>query len=454
MEFKDNLWRKDNRIVLPGDPKVKQAVIAEHHDCPFAAHRGVEKTKERILRHFWWPHLAADIQEYVSTCPDCQRNKPSNQLTPGLLQPLPIPSRRWDQVTMDLITSLPTTSAGYDSVFVVVDRLSKAARFIPCRTAGDAVFTAVDAAKLFVKHVVCDFGMPATIIADRDVRWHGNFWQALCSRLGTRLSLSTAYHPQTDGQTERTNRTLEEMLRNYVNDQQDDWDELLPLIQFAYNDSQSATTNHTPFFLLYGEHPRSPLTAALQHDDQVPAAADFVKNIRQNLALAKQHIAKAQQRQKAAADKRRRALTFQVGETVSLSTANLKWPTGSKKLTAKWIQVPVTRVISPVAYELQLPARWKCHNVFHVSLLRPFKTSDVFTGRDYARPAPELVDDGEEFEVDRIIAERHIGRGRSARVEYLVRWKGYPPEDDTWQPVASLVNAPDVLQTWRDGSHA
>jgi transposase InsO family protein len=181
---------------------------------------------------------------------------------------------------------------------VVVDRLSKAAHFMPVRTLGNKVFTARDAAKLFVQSIVRCHGMPTTIITDRDTRWAGNFWQAMCERLGTRLALSTAYHPETDGQTERTNRTLEEMLRNYVNDAQNDWEEWLPLVEFAYNDSESASTGFTPFYLLYGEHPRSPLTACLPREEQVPAADAFVRRMQDNLQLAKQHIQRAQNRQK------------------------------------------------------------------------------------------------------------------------------------------------------------
>ena len=168
--------------------------------------------------------------------------------------------------------------------------------------------------------------------------------------MGTRLAFSSAYHPQTDGQTERTNRTLEEMLRNYVGALQDDWDDYLPLVQFAYNDSQSESTGHTPFYLLYGEHPSSPLTSLLPIDDTVPSAADFASNIKDNLQSALDHLRQAQQRQKTFADRRRRDLTFSVGDRVSLSTTNLKWPQGSNKLLPKWVPTTIEQVISPVAY--------------------------------------------------------------------------------------------------------
>ena len=246
MECRDGLWWRGRRIVIPDDEEVKKIIMQELHDCPTAAHRGIAKTTERVARYFWWGNLEQDVREYVRSCPDCQRNKPSNQRPAGLLQPIPPPTQRWQQVTMDLITHLPESAGAHDAIFVVVDRLSKFARFIPCSTTSSAA----DIANLFLQHVVSNHGMPTTIISDRDQRWAGFFWGALTKLLGTRLALSTAYHPQTDGQTERINRILEEMLRAYVNERQDDWDRFLPLMQFAYNDSESETTGSTPFFLL------------------------------------------------------------------------------------------------------------------------------------------------------------------------------------------------------------
>jgi hypothetical protein len=395
LECKQGVWYKGSKVVVPADEGIRRTIMEELHDCPLAAHRGISKTTERVRRYFHWPTLIEDVQEYVRSCPACQRNKPSNQQPAGLLQPIPVPTQRWQQVTMDLITQLPASQQGNDSILVVVDRLSKFARFIPCKTTS----TAADIAQLFLQHVVCNHGLPATIISDRDQRWSGTFWRALTNQLGTRLALSTSYHPQTDGQTERTNRTLEEMLRAYVNEQQDNWESLLPLMQFAYNDSESDTTGHTPFFLLHGEHPRSPLAAVLPPDDTVPAAEEFVAGIKTALDAARASINSAQERQKRYADQKRRELEFQAGDPVYLKTTNIRWLEGTRKLLPLWIRSEILRKVSPVAYELKLPDHWRIHPVFHVSLLKPAQQSQRYPRQQDSQP-PAVDAANDEWEVE------------------------------------------------------
>ncbi len=447
LECRGGLWFKGSRLVIPADEGLRRAVLEEMHDCPLAAHRGIEKTTERLKRYFWWDGLPDDAREYVRSCPACQRNKPSNQPPAGLLQPIPAPTHRWQQVTMDLITHLPASQQGNDAIFVVVDRLSKFARFIPCRTTS----TAADIAMLFLQHIISNHGMPATIISDRDQRWAGFFWSALTKLLGTRLSLSTAYHPQTDGQTERTNRTLEEMLRNYVNGPQDDWESLLPLMQFAYNDSESASTGQTPFFLTYGEHPRSPLTALLPIDDTVPAAADFVTDIKTALDRARASIAAAQQRQKQQADKSRRDIEFAAGDDVYLSTTNIKWLEGAKKLLPPWIPAKILRKVSAVAYEVELPDHWRVHPVFHVSLLKPAVRSAKYPREQDSRPGP-VNEDGDQWEAEKIVGERLLKRQQRRTKQYKVRFKGFGPESDLWLPVARLRETmPLLIRDWERG---
>ena len=182
------------------------------------------------------------IRSYVRTCDKCQRSKPTLQKPSGLLQPFPNPSEPWERVSLDFITKLPTTMRGHDSILVVVDMLSKMAHFIPMRE----TCTAEQVAELFVDHVVRHHGLPKTLVSDRDTRFTGKFWQALFGMCGTRLNLSTAFHPQTDGQTERMNRTLEESLRSYVLPHHRDWDQHLIPIEMAYNDSVHSSTRETP----------------------------------------------------------------------------------------------------------------------------------------------------------------------------------------------------------------
>src|SRR5690606_7615758 len=197
---------------------------------------------------------ARDIKAYIASCEHCQRNKPALQRPAGLFMPLDIPSQRWDTISMDFIVRLPKTSRAYDAITVFVDKLSKQVHFCPSETTD----TASDVARIFFDHVFRHRGMPRNIISDRDSRFTGNFWTALMRLMGTKLNMSTAFHPQSDGQTERTNRTLEEMLRSYVAYNQKDWDLFLPMMEFAYNNSKNPSTGFSPFFLNYGHHPLVP----------------------------------------------------------------------------------------------------------------------------------------------------------------------------------------------------
>ena len=235
-ELRDELiYLKDgNRLAVPQNKSLITTLLQEHHDSKTAGHFGVDKTYELLSRHFYWPKMIKDVKKYIQSCDICQRNKGSNVAPAGLLQLLDTPTTKWEQITMDFIVQLPPTKQGYDAIFVIVDRLIKRAHFIPIHTSA----TAPEIAKLFLNVIFKDHGLPRIIVSDRDAKFTSKFWQQLFKELGTTLSMSTSFHPQTDGQTERTNRTLEEMLRSYVNYKQDNWDEYLPLAEFAYNNSK------------------------------------------------------------------------------------------------------------------------------------------------------------------------------------------------------------------------
>lgn len=211
-----------------------------------------------LSRYYYWPSMHQDVKDYVSSCHACQSNKARNAKLEGLAQPLPHPPRRWDQVSMDLITQLPRTKSGNDAIVVVVDKYSKMLHCFPTTT----TVTAPQLAKLFFDEIVRHHGVPSSIISDRDPRFTSSFWQQLWKQLGTKLAMSTAYHPQTDGQTERANRTIEEMLRAYVNSKQNDWDQHLTAVEIAYNNSKQMSTGFSPFYLNYGQHPSTPLSVS------------------------------------------------------------------------------------------------------------------------------------------------------------------------------------------------
>ena len=208
-------------------------VIQAHHSNLFSGHFGAARTLELIQRHFSWPGMKASVEKFVSSCPYCQRNKASHQKPAGLLNPLRVPDTRWQTVSLDFITRLPRTKKGHDAILVFVDKLTKMVHLAPCKTSCDAPQTA----ELLLKHVISQHGVPRNLVSDRDPRFTSAFWQGLCSKLGIKPCYSSAFHPQTDGQTERTNQVVEEVLRNYLSMEHTQWDSLLPYVEFVINNS-------------------------------------------------------------------------------------------------------------------------------------------------------------------------------------------------------------------------
>ena len=353
---------------------------------------------------------------------------------------------------MDLITSLPRSRSGWDAIVVFVCRLTKQFHAIPTLTS----CSASDLAHIAMREVVRHHGLPTSIVSDRDPRFVAHFWRSLWKLLRTQLDMSTSYHPQSDGQTERDNRTLEEMLRAYVDSQQDDWDELLPLMEMAYNNAVQASTGFTPYYLNTGRHLATTLSQAMEHakDCSTPAARVLLQRWEAALLQAKQNMQRAQERQKKNADRHRRELTFQPGDKVWLSTENLRAKgIGAAKLMQRYMgPYVVKRAVSTTAYELKLPASMCIHPVFHVHLLKPFiDGQQVLPERvpTHARPDPVVHEDGGEPEwlVERILDKRLF---RNRQVQYLVKWKGYPMEEASWEPEAHVGRSQELLREFEE----
>lgn len=449
-EVQEGIIRRGERIYVPNDRKLISLILRESHDTAVGGHVGGNKMLELVSRLFYWPKQHKDIKNYVRTCLKCQENKPSNQLPMGLLHPLPIPETRWSQVTMDLITQLPRTKAGHDAIIVFVDKLSKMVHYAPTHTE----CTAEDVGKIFWKEVVRHHGIPDSIVSDRDTRFTSKFWTALWKQLGTKLLMSSAHHPETDGQTERANRTLEDMLRAFVDVNQDDWDEYLVQAEIAYNNSEQASTKYTPFYLNSGQHPSLPLSKIVGDKTNNESVNDLLGRLRICLDNAKLNLQEAQARQTHYANMSRRDVSFELGDEVMLSTAILRKWDRAPKLLPKYVgPYKIIKVVSPVAYELDLPATMRIHNVFHISKLKAYQeSSDVqFPDRDQqVRPAPEIVDEENEWEVEQIMNKKTRNRRTGPKTYYLVKWKGYPISESTWEPEEHLEHAKLLLDEYNE----
>jgi transposase InsO family protein len=437
-----------DRVYIP--VSMRDEMLREAHDALMSGHLGMDKTMERLARVAFWPHMERDVRQYVRTCDSCQRCKPSNLKPPGLLRSLPIPTQNWEGIAMDFIVRLPMTAAGHDAILTVVDRLTKMAHFIPTTTN----VTAEQAAKQFFAGVVRLHGLPKSIVSDRDSKFTSAFWRELFKLTGTSLDMSTARHPQTDGQSERMNRTLEEMLRAYAVEAPQ-WDDLLPALEFAYNDSAQDSTRHTPFFLNYGFHPHSPL--GLLSQAQVvscPASRDYLARISSAADSAKRLLTAAQQRQATAYNRRRRDIAFKVGDQVMVSAEALKALSASEQSQPQKLRalcqgpLEVLEVINPLAYRLRLPPGSRAHDVFPLVYLLPYRKDTTGRSRTQAKPQPLYQHAGEDYwEVEAIVGERKAANGS---MEYLVRWKGFSPAHDSFEPRSHVAKLDAFKQYMRD----
>ena len=428
------VWMYGDAVAVPSDSAVRQAILHEIHCGNMSGHVGTRKSLEALSRAFYWPGMHAQMREYVRTCDQCLRNKSMQSMPAGKLQPLPIPKGPWSSITTDLIVKLPATKRGYDSIIVIVDRLTKMVHFAPCKSD----INSVGYAHVLLNEVVRHHGQPREIISDRGPQFTSALWRDLCNLTGCKAKLSSAYHPQTDGQSERVNRFLEEMLRAYVSPQQDDWDIYLPLAEFAVNDAWHESIQTTPFYMNYGRHPIKPATIGLE-SAKVPKAQDLARKIKQTIERAKVLLNAARQRQKAYADARRSERSFAVGDEVLLSTKNIRLKTpGTQKLMPRYVgPFKIKKRISEVAYELELPAAVRrVHPIFHVSLLRPYPVNAA--GRRPDQPMPLLLDEeGDWYEVEAVIADR-MSRGKR---QYLIKWTNFDEIHNEWR------NEHDVTDT-------
>jgi transposase InsO family protein len=423
----------ENRLVVAEDDRLRTRLISHIHRQPAVGHPGRTRTLQLIRDRYYWLRLRKTVERYVRNCHDCRRAKAPTGKYQGLLKPLPIPERPWRHISVDFVGPLPMSNE-MNTVMVVIDRLTKLRHLIPC-FAGNGNLNPETTARLFLRHVWKHHGLPDSIVSDRGSVFVSYFWTNLCKMLGISQKPSTAFHPQTDGQTEAANKEAERYLRTYVDYHQQDWVEWLPLAEFAANAMRTESTEQSPFFLTTGQDPKMDFdvdglqepqsTNERLQQDQARVMATRMQAI---WDFARDNITKAQARQSEAANRHRKDVVFNEGDSVWLSTKNLKTDRPSKKLDHKMIGPFKIIRAHGNAYTLDLPASMAIHPTFHASLLSK-DPNDPLPGQHQEPPPPVKVNDQDEWEVDDILASRLFGRGK--RLQFKIKWKGYPP-DDTW----------------------
>nr|KYP57132.1 Retrotransposable element Tf2 [Cajanus cajan] len=372
---------KENKLCIP-QGSIRKLLVRESHEGGLMGHFGIEKTLSLLREKFFWPHMKRDVQRFCSSCIACLQAK-STTKPHGLYTPLPISSSPWVDISMDFILGLPRTQRGKDSIFVVVDRFSKMAHFIPCHKVDDAS----NIAKLFFQEIVRLHGLPKTIVSDRDVKFLSHFWKTLWARLGTKLLFSTTCHPQTDGQTEVVNRSLGTMLRAILKGNKKSWDDYLPHVEFAYNRVVHKTTNMSPFEIVYGFNPLTPLdllplpdVASFIHKEGT-SRAEFVKKLHERV---RDHIQSQTEKYQKYSNKGRKEVVFKEGDWVWLHLRKDRFLSKRKSKLSPRGDGPfqILRKINNNAYVLDLPSEYGVSPSFNVSDL------SLFTGLATQEEAP------------------------------------------------------------------
>ncbi|XP_071921808.1 uncharacterized protein [Coffea arabica] len=379
LDFKlgsEGVLRFRDRIVVPANEEIRNEILEESHRSRYTIHPGVTKMYHDMKGLYWWEGLKKDVAEFVQKCLICQQVKAEHQKPSGLLQPLEIPEWKWDHITMDFVTGLPKRQKGFDAIWVIVDRLTKSAHFLPVSMS----FPLEKLVKLYTEEIMRLHGIPVSIVSDRDPRFISRFWQKFHESLGTKLKLSTAYHPQTDGQSERTIQTLEDLLRSCILDFGGKLSQYMTLVEFAYNNSYQASIQMAPYEALYGRRCRSPI-----HWDEVgekkivdPTAIPWIEEAQEKVKLIRERLQAAQ------------------------------------------------------TYQLKLPASMaKVHDVFHVSMLRKY------------HPDPSHVLQLEGIEVDETltyeegpvqILEREVKELINKKIPLVkILWRNHGLEEATWE---------------------
>jgi len=420
-------------ITKPED--VQKGLLETYHDNETAGHPGATRTYHQTAQGYWWPGLRKYVRAYVKGCGICQQNKINTHPNRPTLHPISPPENPdpFKVISVDLITKLPD-SKGNDTILTITDQGStKAVILIPC----NETMGTEQLAHLYKKHAFPFIGIPSKLISDRDVWFTSRLFQEICRQLGVRQNISSAYHPETDGQSERTNQTVETALRIFGNYRQDDWSDWLPIVQYQLNSHVSNTTGFTPFEIWMGYIPRA------HQPDRVSGMPEVQKRKEQLFEVRKQAQESMTRAQQSWAKKKRPHKPYAKGEKVWLKGKNLRTSHPTTKLRPRRFgPFKVTEVLGPTTYRLDLPSMWKIHNAFHGALLSPYQETEEH-GVNFTEPPPELIEGEPEYEVEKILGSRRHGQGR--KLQFLVQWKGYAPAHNSWEPQTN-IHAPELIK--------
>ena len=432
---------KEGKVYVPKDEELRVEVIWLHHDVLAAGHGGRWKTVELVTRNYWWPGVTRDVGKYVKGCNLCQRMKNRMEEPAGKLKLSEVPQKMWSHLTVDFITKLPVV-AGKDAILVVCDRLSKMTHFV-ATTEGTS---AEGLARLFRDNVWRLHGLPESVVSDRGPQFAVELTKELNRMLGIKTKLSTAFHSQTDGQTERMNQELEQYLRFFVEHRQKDWPEWLAAAEFAVNNKVYTATKVSPFMTNYGKELR--MGGDIRKKGKVESATEFVERMKKVHEEAGAALKKTQEEMKRYADRRRKETEkWKKGDRVLLSTKDLVFKERpSRKLTERYVgPYAMKEVVSLNAVKLRLPNLMRIHLVVNVSWIVRYK--EQMKGQKKEEEKPIEVEGIEEWEVEKILNKKKI-RGVE---KYLIRWKGFTAEGDTWERRENLKNAEELIEEFEQG---
>ncbi|GBG89030.1 hypothetical protein CBR_g48638 [Chara braunii] len=443
----------NKRLCVPNSESLRSLFLGECHNA--TGHFGYKKTAANLLQRFWSPTMMRDAQLYVETCQVCQRDKPRTQAPLGLLKPLPILERPSESLSMDFMDTLVTSKSGMRQIFVIVDRFSKYARLIAMPETAKTEYVI----RLFKENWVRDFGLPKSIVSDRDVRFTSELWKAAAAEQGTQLQMTSGNHPEANGQAEQMNRVVQHLLRHYIKPNQVDWDEKLALVASLYNNAVHSATGVSPNSLHLTFRPRLPLDFLLPDNQPTvtPGTLEFAYRYEQKMQEVVEHMQKAQAAMIESENKHGHPSTFQVGDRVWVKSSERGQEFGiSRKLMPQYfgpwevLNVVGTDHDGP-SYVICIPGHLRTYPVFHASKLAASEETDQFPSR--RSMLPPTMDGG--VDIDDIADHREMpfqkppGRGRppKPKLQFRVHFRHHTdPKEDSWFTREELMQtAPQIV---------